>query len=337
MGAEVLESFCDYLYLGREVRDKEGTHYGQVFPNNPEAYKLASSLYGPGSVYGWHLVLLSVLLNWIYYNKDDKGYFRPGMSTDLLAAVLYPVIAAIDLIVLSIRLAKVEHVSKALNCLYLAETHHIELDGKDMPEAIITFGQRIIEITGPLAICYEFLLLSIIVYWTGSRKFGGPSPIGQPTKPARWFLSTSLAVVLLALISFQFSLDNVGHGLLIIMAKFCLILNFYLFLGAVVMCGLPAVLGFGCGVAAIVYRSWKGGVTALVFLIGYGFGGYMLWCERYFERSGSYFIVPDLGFELSDKDQLAALLVGALTLLYTSADIGYKIYKPPKDGKYLPI
>jgi hypothetical protein len=73
-----MTSICNYSHP--ELQITEGLTRqtsGILFPYNPEFYKLASELYGPGTIYCWYLLIISVIINWLFHEKDDKGYRRP--------------------------------------------------------------------------------------------------------------------------------------------------------------------------------------------------------------------------------------------------------------------
>lgn len=70
---------------------------GDDFPNiNSDRYQLVSSIYGPGFVFGWYLLVASVIVNQIF--KED-GRFR--LNTESAAALLYPIFAASHLMLLA--------------------------------------------------------------------------------------------------------------------------------------------------------------------------------------------------------------------------------------------
>ncbi|VUC25246.1 unnamed protein product [Clonostachys rosea] len=59
-----------------------------------DLYKLVSGFYGPGSIGCWYLLVISVLISWVF---DPRCRFR--VTKDLIAAVIYPTVAAGHLLI----------------------------------------------------------------------------------------------------------------------------------------------------------------------------------------------------------------------------------------------
>jgi hypothetical protein len=174
-----MTSICNYSHP--ELQITEGLtrqDSGILFPYNPEFYKLASGLYGPGTIYCWYLLLISVIINWFFHEKDDEGYRRPGVSNDLLAALAYPTFAATDALIHSLRILRIEYRALAIFCLRFPKVeltsfgpfNDTQLDLRlPIPPDIVTLGQHAIDLGGPLPVCYTFMFMLFVLGFV----FGG--------------------------------------------------------------------------------------------------------------------------------------------------------------------
>ncbi|KAF5662540.1 acriflavine sensitivity control acr-2 [Fusarium heterosporum] len=155
---------------------------GKLFPYHPEFFDNASGLYGPGATYCWYMLLASVFFNWIFCRADRDGFKRPGLSSDLLGALVYPVFAATDLLVQSVRMQGMGQRALVILCLRFPETDikifgpfdDSEIDLSHIPPDVLDLGQHVVDITGPLTICYTaatFLVLLVILFCSGLNLF----------------------------------------------------------------------------------------------------------------------------------------------------------------------
>jgi hypothetical protein len=114
----IMSSLCNYSHPELQITDgliRQDT--GRLFPYNPEFYNAATGLYGPGTIYCWYMLLISVLISWAFCLADEDGPKKPGLSNDLLGALAYPVFAATDLVVQSMRILGMEKRALAIFCL----------------------------------------------------------------------------------------------------------------------------------------------------------------------------------------------------------------------------
>ncbi|KAM0268121.1 hypothetical protein ACHAPA_005202 [Fusarium lateritium] len=166
-----MASLCNYSHP--DPRLAQGLVHqgaGRLFPYNPEFYDNASGLYGPGAIYCWYMLLASVLASWSFYLVDHGSLEEPGLSSDLIGALAYPVFAATDLLVQSIRLQGMDYRALAILCLRFPKHElddygpfdTVEIDLHHIPPDILDFGQRVVNITGPLTILIRWNELSII-------------------------------------------------------------------------------------------------------------------------------------------------------------------------------
>lgn len=178
-----MASICNYSHP--ELQITEGLTRqtsGILFPYNPEFYKLASGLYEPGTIYCWYLLIISVIINWLFHEKDDKGYRRPGVSNDLLAALAYPAFAATDALIHSLRILRIEYRALAIFCLRFSKVelngfgtfNHTRLDLRlPTPPEIVTLGQHAIDLGRPLPVCYTFMFMVFVLvfsYFSGMKE-----------------------------------------------------------------------------------------------------------------------------------------------------------------------
>lgn len=165
-----MTSICNYSHPELQMTEglvRHGT--GSLFPYNPEFYERATGLYGPRSIYCWYLMMASSIVNWASTPKNEQGRRRPGVSNDFLAVVAYPAFAATDAVVQAMRSLRTEYRALALFCLRFPATdlegfatfNHTQLNLHDIPPDVLDLGQRAIDITGPLTVCYTFTTVCV--------------------------------------------------------------------------------------------------------------------------------------------------------------------------------
>ncbi|KAK4034489.1 hypothetical protein C8A01DRAFT_39052 [Parachaetomium inaequale] len=323
-----MTSICNYSHPELQISDGLERHRaGTLFPYNPEFYERASGLYGPGSIYTWHLLLGSVIIHWFWAPRDDEGYSLPGMSTDLLAVIAYPVFAATDLLVQAIKLVGTEHRALAILCLRhpmldLADFgtfNHTQLNLTEIPPDILDLGQRVVEITGPLAVCYIFADVSFVI--TASLVLDYIADIMAPWRPsaaAKMYLSGGYAYVFLVLVIFHFSLGDINASVNIAYYEaFQPFLVAFTFAGTL-FCGGCVLFTFGRCFQGFVRRDWAMAREFAGLLV------FSVLCAAAIPGSTIALIVlnrtplvPDLAVTIDERDQLAALTAGVMTLAYT--------------------
>ncbi|KAH6856691.1 hypothetical protein B0I37DRAFT_368115 [Chaetomium sp. MPI-CAGE-AT-0009] len=335
-----MTSICNYSDPELQITDGLERHSaGTLFPYNPEFYERASGLYGPGSILTWYILLASTIIHWLSAPRDDEGYRLPGMSTDLLAVVAYPVFAATDLLVQAIRLVGTEYRALAILCLRIPmldlhdlgdiKFNHTQLNLAEIPPGIVSLGQRVVEITGPLAVCYVFTDVSFLLAISLALDYGVEMAPWRPSAAAKIYLGGAYAYVSLVLVIFHFSLGDIGTSIKIscyeasqpalIVSVFAITLGF----------GGCAVFTFGLCIQGFIRRDWT---TVREFATLFGLcascavlGGFLIasivshWTP----------LVPDLGVTIDERDQLAAVTAGTMTLVYT-------VYRVIRDRRQQP-
>jgi hypothetical protein len=334
-----MSSLCNYSHPEQQITEGLIRHKtGSLFPYNPEFYELASGLYGPGTLYCWYLLLASVIINWGYHKTDDKGYCRPGVSNDLLAALAYPVFAATDILIHSMRSLGMEYRALAIFCLRmpkvdltgLAKFNDTQLDLRHIPPNILSLGQHVIDITGPLPVCYTFtsLMLAMILLYFLYFEHGLHL---RPTKWAKRLILATCGYVSVMLSIFHLSLGDLGVS--IILSMYETELPFLLFM--VFCCCLGFVVCFFGSIyllcVSIIKRDKKGAIYALkawgcCLCLGVFLPGFMILCVYV----NGVPLIPDLGISLFERDQIAALIGGMVTICFTLAHI-YRSRKSKKD------
>ncbi|KAH6617551.1 hypothetical protein F5144DRAFT_395133 [Chaetomium tenue] len=328
-----MTSICNYSHPELQIFDGlERRGAGVLFPYSPEFYELASGLYGPGSILAWHFLVASVAFHWLYGPRDAQGHTRPGMSTDLLAVVAYPVFAATDLLVQAIRMVGTEHRALALFCLRhpaaalegLGEFDHTPLSLADIPPDVVSLGQRVVEMTGPLAVSYVFadvcFVLAIFVVSPGPAE----KVPWRPTAAAKVYVLAGYAYVALALVIFHMSLGSLGISTVIFIYEAAQPFLLALMIGTgVVFGGSSVVLLISC-IIGLVRRD-----RAMVVEYTQHLG----WCLvasiaptvlTAIVVTSRAFLIPDLAVTIDERDQLAALIAGVVALAYTM----YKTFWP---------
>ncbi|KAI7758658.1 hypothetical protein LZL87_007049 [Fusarium oxysporum] len=331
-----MSSLCNYSHPELQITDgliRQDT--GQLFPYNPEFYNNASGLYGPGTIYCWYMLLVSVLASWTFCLADEDGPKKPGLSNDLLGALAYPVFAATDLVVQSMRMLGMEKRALAIFCLRNPEVNldlfgpfnTTQLDLNHIPPDTVILGQRVVDITGPLTICYSatpFLLILVIGFMIDTDYTRN----WKPKPSARWVVNVAYGYISLMLTIFHFSLGDIGISFFIALYEAMLpvmLTIIYLFTAFI---GLAFLTGIIMLVWSMVERNYKDAVEALkalggcIFFAGMMVVPAMLMIHR--DRSTT---IPDLAIRVSERDQLATLIVGAVTLTFTVVDVFRNFYR----------
>jgi len=365
-----MSAICNYSHPELQITTDMARHpSGTLFPYNPEFYDKASSLYGPGAIYCWLLLLVSVILSWVFHDRisDDKA--GPGMSNDLWAVLAYPAFAATDALVEAMKLRGIEHRALAYFCLRFPEVelngfdefNHTQLDLRDkVPPEILSLGQRTIDLTGPASVCYLFLPLffttvGIISYADHKRLQKRPERIESPaleeqtespdTSPSACSNSDHILRKGPRVSStlWAFALAWATWGYVTVMLTICtlslgdysiifFIFSYEGFKPLYLMCVLFTSLLFGAGflffgihfVRSCQQREWQKSwellqALGICLLVGCFFpGGFYM--SLYWQPMS---VAPDLGIAVTERDQLATLIVGIATLGYTIYSICY--------------
>ncbi|KAF4969942.1 hypothetical protein FSARC_2928 [Fusarium sarcochroum] len=313
------------------VRQETGT----LFPYNPEFYDRATGLYGPGAIYCWYFLLASVLASWFFCIADQDGSKKPGVSTDLLGALAYPAFAATDLLVQSIRMIGVEHRALAIFCLRFPMTelrtfgpfNTTQLDLNHIPPDILDLGQRTIDITGPLTICYtaaSFLLLLIILFVLPAKSW---MRSWSPNSSARWIICAAYGYISLMLVIFHLSLGDLFISLILVVYEAMLPIELtmtYLFTVGFSIMSLSSCVRLLWGMKE---KKSDEVVEALKAVGGCILGVAMLVVPSLLIIHWDHIsTIPDLAIRVSERDQLATLIVGAVTLAFTLFDVCRRFY-----------
>ena len=328
-----MTSICNYSHPELQISEGLVRHNtGSLFPYNPEFYQLASGLYGPGAIYCWELLLLSVILNWSYYPKDDNGCRRPSVSTDLLAVVAYPAFAATDILVHAMKLLGTEYRALALFCLrfpsveltYMGTFNHTQLDLRNIPPEILSLGQHAIDLTGPLTVCYSATLVFFWLILLFTFDIDEPG-LCQTTPWVGRLVNFTYGYTVLVLVIFHLSLDNLGISIILAFYEGMMPVFLILGLGLYVFMAGSFLLSIFCLVLSIWKSDKKNILKSLQFL------GYLVILATFTlvpviiatHLNGITF-VPDLGIKLSERDQLAALIGGITTLGFTLSELWHR-------------
>ncbi|KAM0347599.1 hypothetical protein ACHAPU_004611 [Fusarium lateritium] len=310
-----MSSLCNYSHPELQVTEglvRQGA--GKLFPYNVEFYDSASGLYGPGAIYCWYMLLASVLATWAFCRAGRDGFRKPGLSSDLLGALAYPVFAATDLLVQSIRMQGMGQRALAIFCLRYPETDlkilgpfdDAEIDLNHVPPDILDLGQHVINITGPLTICYtaaSFLSLLIILFCCNFDVFD--IGVWRPIPWARWLIYAVWGYIFLILTIFHLSLGSLGASFFLFLYETMLpvgLTTVYIFAFTL---GILLIAAFvRLALAAVAKDSTLLALPSILTVY-----------------SNRLSMTPDLGIRVSERDQLATLIVGVFTLALTLFDI----------------
>lgn len=340
-----MATLCNYTHY--ELQNTSGLErqgHGVRFPYNPEFYDRASGLYGPGSIIAWNMLFVSLVINVVYQERPDKTPDRPnfwsGMSAELVTFVAYPVFAATELLVRGVNLIGHQDRASALFCLRDQISFRLQgsgngkspqhpLDLANIPPNILSLGQRIVEMTGPLEVCYSYFPL--LAFWV-TINVSARRPYRSAVTVV---LGPGTAYVVLLVFSFHCTLGSFLTGLVLIpsieglrllwrlIAVICIYADTVLagrailFLGDWLWTGCLRLRGDQERMAALApVRQNKKPKDMADFPYGVLVFGGMSYLWIGFLRPGSAW-VPDLDVALSEPDQLAAVIAASLSLCYT--------------------
>jgi hypothetical protein len=272
----------------------------------------------------WYLTFASVLLNWWFRGKGQNSHAIPGISTDLLAVVLYAVFAATDLLIQAIRFLEAKGRALAIFCVLFPVIGDVEpgrarVELLSIPTDILSIGQRATAISGPLKVCHMFAtIMSIPLTFAllGIRDIRPSRTTGHLTYLIYGYVSLILTI-------FHLSIGDIVYSfaLWILEAYVTPLISSAM---VSVFFGLP--VGF-CWLAWALYVSAGRSVRSvpwwllLIFASGALFEAVIALCSYMAFQMNFMSWIPDLGQNLTDKDQLAAMLVGILTFGFTLVSI----------------
>jgi hypothetical protein len=334
----MMASLCNYSHPHPRITQglvHQGA--GKLFPYNPEFYDNASGLYGPGAIYCWYMLLASVLASWSFHRAIHGSLKEPGLSIDLIGALAYPVFAATDLLVQSIRMRGMDHRAVAILCLRFpmhkldayGPFDNIEIDLHKIPLDILDFGQHVVDITGPLTICYtatSFLFLLYILFC--SRVHLWYTRDRKPTPAARWVIYTVYGYILLILAVFHLSLDNWFASFFLFYMETTLPTKITMAYTLTFTATIALICFLAMLVWAVVDKDRRQAIEALKGIACVLYSMILLAVPSMrVIRWNKLSAIPDLGIRVGERDQLTTLIVGVFTLSLTLFDIGQHFYR----------
>lgn len=335
-----MTSICNYSHPEHQISDGLTRHgKGALFPFNPEFYDRASGLYGPGSIYAWHFMLASVIVNWSFYGIDDYGHTRPRISMDLLAVVLYPVFAATDFLILTMRFLGAEYRALVIFCLRFPETEldlFARFDDKPLnlrhiPPNILSLGQRVIEITGPLTVCYTFSAVAFTLFNSIETPFSDMVP-WRPASTTKRLVYYGYAYVLLVLTVFHLSIGNLGISFFIFLYEAILPWITFVMICSSIFIAMALVGSLAMFISSVVKRNAKDAFDAAKMLAASLFiGACCPVTMMVFAYCLNLRVIPDLAVTITERDQLATLMVGVMTLGFTLFTVARQQTLPERD------
>lgn len=184
-----------------------------------------------------------------------------------------------------------------------------------LPE-IVTLGQHAIDLGGPLPVCYTFMFM---VFVPGLSYFAGMMDqfCWEPTTWGKRLVSATYGYVFLALTIFHFSLGDIGISMVLCMYEALLpVVLAFLFL----FCAWASLSTLGWIVALIDSyrerdydgRKGLGGSESAAVMAGFMIFGV---------KVNGIPLTPDVAVSISDRDQIAALIGGIVTLCFTVTHI----------------
>ncbi|KAJ1325291.1 hypothetical protein MN608_10003 [Microdochium nivale] len=332
---------------------------GRMFPYHPDIYTLASDYYGPGSLLGWFLLIASfttMMVLWPIQTTDSDNRQRrrrkPRVTTDLLALIVCAVFAATDVLVQAVSLFGLEHRAVVITCLrfpHLRQSSpNLLKDGTllpmsaEMPPELVEYGQKMVAITGPLAVCYIFL--AVATAWAVALHKNRPSSqhtystsAGVAWEPSVWLVRLVLgaaAYVASCLLAYHLTLDDPQMSCGLAMLEFAWLFLFTITSGTLAVAvtvtgavlwivGSAAVWHAGTALGATTVYGQRANVRNLLVLAVAGLGSLSaFFCMRLStDALGNLTLLTDLGKPLVERGQLVALFVGIVTTTFSVYEV----------------
>lgn len=272
----------------------------------PERFELVSSLYGPGNLLCWFLLLLSVLVSWTLNPRIAR---RDTITNDFLAVLLLPLVAVAHLL------------------------HQIYSHGRtrDLFTGFTRDDVRAVAaIEAPLAVCEGFVVCASVMYcvaaWRGQRRrMGLVLGVGGLCFAAEvplWMFGLGFGPGASSLVRpyvFQadvlFAILGVGYGVMVGVWVVEMVW------GVLWVAAGDGVVGAGRGVL------WPGRVSRW---IAAGLGVAVAGCSVGIKYGGMYPVewrfhafrfVPKGVARMGDLDQVVAVLGGLVTLGFSGRDV----------------
>lgn len=293
--------------------------------------------------------------------NEQRRLRRPRITADLLAIVLYAVFAATDVLIQAVALLGLENRVGVITCLRFPHLDHRSeyLDDGDvdpstlpplpaeLPPELLEYGQKIISITGPLPICYIALVVTTAWFFTWrafrpgatlNRTYRAREEVTWNPSPGVVRLVLAMAAyVALCLVAYHLMLGNTYASGLLGFLELCW------------PCWVAATCGAIIGIVILVTVAiWLVGSNMMWYIgnmldessaarggeppldtnsiFGFlfaAFGGLSVFsCLLFLAFTMTdVSLLTDLGKPLTERGQLASLLVGVATTSYSSYDV----------------
>ncbi|KAJ1323229.1 hypothetical protein MN608_11375 [Microdochium nivale] len=291
-------------------------------------------------------------------SDEQRRWRQPRVTADLLAISLYAIFAATDVLIQAVvTLRGLEDRATIILCLRFPNLKRRPdpLDDVDpstlpqlpveMPQDLLEYGQKIVSITGPLPVCY--IALAVAAAWcygwneyrparNAMSRIQSSGVAWEPSAGVVRLVAAMVGYVTVCLTVYHFSLGDVQtSGLL---ASLELLWPFWVGATCGAMVGVLVVVGIMGWAACSSIAWWRGGTasgsaqvrgqksTDACMLLGFLFSAFgALWtlsCLIFVAYSMSDMtLLTDLAKSLTERGQLASLLVGVATTAYSAYDV----------------
>src|SRR6478735_4739658 len=117
-----------------------------------------SSYSGPGSLCGWYLIILSVIVTWRYSSKTGFRARSIAITNDFIAGMLYPLLSTCHLIYLLFRCFLTQDVVESIRLSSISQDTDLTITEEDRSSihngaARIASALRVFELFTMLVIC----------------------------------------------------------------------------------------------------------------------------------------------------------------------------------------
>ena len=319
--------------------------------NNPDPYAFASSFYGPGVVFAWYMILLTVTLN-IKHDAEHRPNNGLRLSPDLVTLLSYPALAAGHLLVRLADFPPPEHARLfeiLLDLFYavkdgdganasffslppedgtVAETPRLVPWVRDASPPSIVAVQHCVGIEGPARVVQNFVLLMLMCV-LGTLSCTGRQCLDSSLWTSCWPWGSrrkrrfGIDWVMLLVFAVYFWCCVLLVALVVVGWSARLVQSYIWLMVLGQVCGFQLVFGLlSVGVGWIYLLCSEFLSTSSVWLLLWilaagplGFGAFWFWQFLLVFLSGM--IVPDTGVSFGELDQVATAVAGAITLAIT--------------------
>jgi hypothetical protein len=261
-------------------------------PSVADLLQAVPALYGPGAMYSWLLTYITVLLGWIL---DGKSVLKDGVSANLMATLLIPLLASGHL-------------------MYLEFRYHVALPSLDHAEVLL----KVVAIEATRQVLKSLTILIFVASLCQVKKTHYRTMIVEATMQA--CLSSIAFTKVVSAFSSSARVETIFVVYLAVVVYLLVDPRLVTMMRKRRRGRFPAAAKRRGWRIPIVPDGLEGVFQRIVFLIFY-----LRWCKPWYAedvyqalvfRGTNNFLVPKSNMSIADLDQTAAILAGTIPAIW---------------------